>query len=121
MTPYYSHEFARTVLAFCAAISAARRLVIRGELGLRLSAQLDYAASSLDAIDIQLLEAGLPHDAPQLHIAGRVHERFDRLLLRLATSALRQREARATRRGRAKPGTVGVRHENFRSSRKRRP
>jgi hypothetical protein len=98
MTPYYSTEFARTVLAFCAAIAAARRLVSDGEMGPRLSAQLDYAASSLDAIDVQLAEAGLAAAAPQIEAAARMRERFERLLLRLATSALRRRGVRARKR-----------------------
>jgi len=93
-----STEFARTVLAFCAAIAAARRLVMLGELGPRLSAQLAYAASSLDAIDLQLLESGLAPDAPQIATAGRVRERLERLLLRLATSSLRKRAIRAKKR-----------------------
>jgi hypothetical protein len=93
-----SPEFARTALAFCAAIAAARRLVMQEEMGARLSAQLDYAASSLDAIDVQLVEAGLAADAPQRAIAARLRERFERLLLRLATSSLRTRAMRASRR-----------------------
>ncbi len=93
-----SPEFARTVLAFCAAISAARRLVMQGEMGARLSAQLDYAASSLDAIDLLLVEAALAADAPQRATAARIRERFERLLLRLATSSLRTRALRANRR-----------------------
>ncbi len=97
MTGYYSNELARTVLAFCAAISAAKRLVENGEMGPRLSAQMDYAASALDAIDVQLLEAGSLPDAPQLWAAARVRERFERLLLMLASSALRRRGARATK------------------------
>jgi hypothetical protein len=101
-----SPEFARTVLAFCAAIAAARRLVTQGEMGARLSAQLDYAASSLDAIDLQLVEAALPADAPQRATAARVRERFERLLLRLATSSLRRRALRASRRAaRAHPAS----------------
>ena len=101
-----SPEFARTVLAFCAAIAAARRLVMEGEMGARLSAQLDYAASSLDAIELQLIEAGLAADAPRRATAARVRERFERLLLRLATSSLRTRALRANRRAaHARPRT----------------
>lgn len=97
-SPLRSPEFARTVLAFCAAIAAARRLVIENEMGPRLSAQLDYAASSLDAIDLQLLEANLAADAAQFVTASSVRERFERLLLRLATSSLRKRAMRARNR-----------------------
>lgn len=97
-TALSSPGFVRTVLAFCAAIASARRLVIDSEMGPRLSAQVDYAASSLDAIDVQLDEAGLATDAPQLATAARVRERFERLLLRLATSSLRRRGMRASKR-----------------------
>ncbi|MEO8753555.1 MAG: hypothetical protein ABI624_12840 [Casimicrobiaceae bacterium] len=117
MTGYYSHELAQTVLAFCTAISAAKRLVAGGEMGPRLSAQMDYAASALDAIAVQLLEAGPLPDAPQLWAAARLREHFERLLLRLATSSLRRRQARMNQshesaRSRGTVGRVGRRRRD---------
>ena len=45
-----------------------------------------------------VLEANLAADAPQFTTASNVRERFERLLLRLATSSLRKRAIRARSR-----------------------
>jgi hypothetical protein len=89
MTAYYSNELAGTLRAFAAAVSDAQRLAARGEFGDPLPALLDYAAVLLDVIDVELLEAGLPPDSRELTAAGRLREKFDRLLVTLRHSAQR--------------------------------
>ena len=93
MTAPQRGALARTVREFCAAVFGAQCLVARGELGPRVSALMRYAGTLLDAIDLQLLEAGLPADASELAAARRARERFERLLLMLVTHSLRKRIA----------------------------
>jgi hypothetical protein len=93
MTVSHRGALTRTVREFCGAVFGAQCLVARGELGPRVSALMRYAGTLLDAIDVQLLEAGLPADASELAAAGRARERFERLLLMLVTYSLRKRIA----------------------------
>lgn len=83
--------FQRTLREFCAAIYGAQCLVAAGELGPRVSALMRYADTLLDALDVELLEAGLAPEAPELGAAAHLRERFQRLLLLLVSTTLRQR------------------------------
>ena len=93
MTVSHRGALTRSVREFCGAVFGAQCLVARGELGPRVSALMRYAGTLLDAIDVQLLEAGLPADASELAAAARARERFERLLLMLVTYSLRKRIA----------------------------
>ncbi|MFO1325420.1 MAG: hypothetical protein U1F15_15340 [Burkholderiales bacterium] len=109
MAARYSHELVHTLREFCGAVYGAQCLVRNGELGPRVSALMRYASTLLDAIDVQLLETGLPPDADELASAGRLRERFERLLLMLVTMTLRElgahaATAKAPRQRKAGPG-----------------
>ena len=95
MAGHYSAQLVYSLREFCGAVYGAQCLVREGELGPRVSALMRYASTLLDAIDIQLLETGLPPDADELASAGRLRERFERLLLMLVAYSLRNRSARA--------------------------
>src|SRR6185436_19356457 len=71
MTVSHRGALTRSVREFCGAVFGAQCLVARGELGPRVSALMRYAGTLLDAIDVQLLEAGLPADASELAAAAR--------------------------------------------------
>jgi len=87
----------RALREFCGAVYGAQCLVAAGEHGPRVSALLRYASTLLDAIDIDLLEAGTAPDDPALLAVARLRERYDRLVLAMLTVTLRRRASRVQR------------------------
>ena len=96
MPPRPSLELVYTLREFCSVVYGAQCLVVNGEVGPRVSALMRYAGALLDAIDVQLLEMGLPPEASELASASRLRERFARLVLMLVASSLRVKGTRAT-------------------------
>ena len=103
-----SLELVYTLREFCSVVYGAQCLVVKGELGPRVSALMRYAGALLDGVDVQLLEMGLPREAPELASASRLRERFARLVLMLVASSLRVKAARGvTKKPRSR---VAARH-----------
>jgi len=92
----HSPSAQQTLREFCASVYGAQCLVDAGEMGPRVSMLMRYAGTLLDALDVELLDAGVTPGAPEFHAAQRLRERFDRLALTLTARTLRKRSARAT-------------------------
>lgn len=85
----------RALREFCAAIYGAQCLVASAEQGPRVAALMRYAATLLDAIDVDLLEAGLSPGDPAFASVHALREHYERLVLALLTASLRRRGRRA--------------------------